>query len=147
MIDKFIKRHHVMTLAVGEPPWCAAVFYAWTGTAFVYASGLETRHARLVLAGDVAANDKSGAEGELGALGTLAAANIVLESKVVGRLQGLQIEGRTRQTDDPAHRRAYIKRFPFAAAMPLELWVLEPTHMKLTDNRLGFGKKLLWNED
>lgn len=147
MIEKFIKKHHVMTLAVGSPPWCAAVFYAWTGTTFVYASGLETRHAQIALAGASNTDGAAGGDGIVGALGTPAAANILLESKVIGRLQGLQIEGSTRRTSDAAHRKAYLKRFPFAVAMQLELWVLEPTHMKLTDNRLGFGKKLIWNKE
>jgi uncharacterized protein YhbP (UPF0306 family) len=40
---------------------------------------------------------------------------------------------------------AYIKRFPYAAVAPLNIWVIEPDFMKLTDNTLGFGKKLIWN--
>ena len=42
-------------------------------------------------------------------------------------------------------RKAYLKRFPYAAIAPLSLWVLKAHTLKHTDNTLGFGKKLLWN--
>jgi uncharacterized protein YhbP (UPF0306 family) len=86
--------------------------------------------------------------GEMTANAHVAAA-IVLETRVVGRLQGLQIEGVVRMAEGDsltAARRAYLKRFPYAAAMEQPLWVLEPTMMKLTDNTLGFGKKLIWRK-
>ena len=38
----------------------------------------------------------------------------------------------------------YIKRFPYTAVADLTLWRLEADFMKLTDNTLGFGKKLIW---
>ncbi len=38
----------------------------------------------------------------------------------------------------------YLKRFPFAAASKLDMWVLEPEYIKFTDNTLGFGIKLIW---
>ena len=71
------------------------------------------------------------------------ALSVVLETRIVGRVQGLQVTGRAERGDDEA-RKCYIKRFPYAAAADLELWMVEPTMMKLTDNTLGFGKKLVW---
>jgi len=41
-------------------------------------------------------------------------------------------------------RKAYLKRFPFALALKLDLWILHIDYIKMTDNRLGFGKKLEW---
>ena len=38
-------------------------------------------------------------------------------------------------------------RFPYAAAMDLEMWAIAPDYLKLTDNRLGFGKKTIWEAD
>jgi uncharacterized protein YhbP (UPF0306 family) len=29
----------------------------------------------------------------------------------------------------------------------LEIWMVAPTMMKLTDNTLGFGKKLIWQSE
>ena len=43
-------------------------------------------------------------------------------------------------------RSAYLRRFPYAVVADLTLWTMRPTSMKFTDNRLGFGKKLLWHE-
>lgn len=41
----------------------------------------------------------------------------------------------------------YLKRFPFAALMDTTLWVLQIDYAKMTDNRLGFGKKLIWERE
>ena len=125
-ITRFIRRHRVMTLVV-EGPWCAAVFYAWVPEreVFVYASDLQTRHA-------------SG--------GPQVAGAITLETRRVGRIRGIQLSGTICRTEEQWARKAYLRRFPFAAATKLELWILTPDHMKFTDNRLGFGKKLIWNK-
>lgn len=130
---KFIKKHHVLTLAtVGSEgmPYVANCFYAYDKerNLFVFTSDTTTRHGS-----EMSANDR-------------VALSIVLETRVVGRVQGLQIVGRAERGDDAA-RICYIKRFPYAAAANLELWMVSPTLMKLTDNTLGFGKKLLWQNE
>lgn len=130
---KFIKKHHVLTLATvnGEGmPYVANCFYAYDTkrNLFVFTSDLATRHGA-----EMAANSS-------------VALSIVLETRIVGRVQGLQATGRALRGDDEA-RKCYIKRFPYAAAADLELWMVEPTMMKLTDNTLGFGKKLVWQSE
>ena len=130
---KFIKKHHVLTLATvnGEGmPYVANCFYAFDTkrNLFVFTSDLTTRHGA-----EMAANSS-------------VALSIVLETRIVGRVQGLQVTGRALRGDDEA-RKCYIKRFPYAAAADLELWMVEPTMMKLTDNTLGFGKKLVWQSE
>lgn len=130
---KFIKKHHVLTLATvnGEGmPYVANCFYAFDTKRnfFVFTSDLATRHGA-----EMAANSS-------------VALSIVLETRIVGRVQGLQVMGRALRGDDEARKR-YIKRFPYAAAADLELWMVEPTMMKLTDNTLGFGKKLVWQSE
>lgn len=127
---KFIKKHHVLTLATvnGEGmPYVANCFYAFDTkrNLFVFTSDLATRHGA-----EMAANSS-------------VALSIVLETRIVGRVQGLQVTGRALRGDDEA-RKCYIKRFPYAAAADLEIWMVAPTLMKLTDNTLGFGKKLVW---
>lgn len=127
---KFIKKHHVLTLATVNSegmPYVANCFYAFDAerNLFVFTSDLATRHGA-----EMAANSS-------------VALSIVLETRIVGRVQGLQVTGRALRGDDEA-RKCYIKRFPYAAAADLELWMVEPTMMKLTDNTLGFGKKLVW---
>ncbi len=127
---KFIKKHHVLTLATVNSegmPYVANCFYAFDTkrNLFVFTSDLATRHGA-----EMAANSS-------------VALSVVLETRIVGRVQGLQVTGRALRGDDEA-RKCYIKRFPYAAAADLELWMVEPTMMKLTDNTLGFGKKLVW---
>ena len=38
----------------------------------------------------------------------------------------------------------YIKAYPYARLMETHLWEMELTFAKMTHNRLGFGKKLIW---
>ena len=135
MIDQriidFIKRHHVLTLATvsneGEP-YCAACFYAYDKerNRLIFTSDDTTRHAQQMLQS------------------AKVAIGITLETRIVGKVQGAQICG-TAQRGDDEDRKIYVKRFPYAAVAPLNLWAVEPTFIKLTDNTLGFGKKLIWN--
>ena len=132
-IVKFIKRHHVLTLATTDEqgmPYVANCFYAYDKerNLFVVTSDTTTRHGgHMELRADVALS-------------------IVLETRIVGRIEGLQVCATAERGDDKA-RSCYIKRFPYAAVAPLSLWMLRPTMMKLTDNTLGFGKKLIWQSE
>ena len=130
-IVKFIKCHHVLTLCTTSDgvPYCAACFYAYDAerNQLVFTSDDHTRHAT-----EMAANPR-------------VACAITLETRIVGKVQGVQICG-TAQPGDEQARRCYIKRFPYAAAAPLRIWVVEPDFIKLTDNTLGFGKKLIWTK-
>ena len=135
MVDKcivdFIKRHHVLTLATvsneGEP-YCAACFYAYDKerNRLIFTSDDTTRHAQEMIQN------------------CNVACGITLETRVVGKVQGIQICGVAMRGDEE-DKRLYIKRFPYAALAPLNLWAIEPTYMKLTDNTLGFGTKLIWS--
>jgi uncharacterized protein YhbP (UPF0306 family) len=130
-IIDFIKRHHVLTLATvsseGEP-YCAACFYAYDKerNRIIFTSDDATRHAQQMLQ-----NSK-------------VAIGITLETRIVGKVQGAQICGTAKRGDDK-DKALYIKRFPYAAVAPLNIWTVEPSFIKLTDNTLGFGKKLIWN--
>jgi uncharacterized protein YhbP (UPF0306 family) len=135
-IAGFIRGHHVMTLACngGGQVWCANLFYSYIpeDNIFVFTTAEDTRHGEMMASG-----------------GGGVAASVVLETWRVGRLRGLQLQGTAWRPEGEMLSRAkssYIKRFPYALAADLTLWVLRPTMMKLTDNRLGFGKKLLWSE-
>lgn len=130
-IVDFIKRHHVLTLATvsGEgEPYCAACFYAYDKerNRLIFTSDDTTRHAQQML------------ENKRVAVG------ITLETRIVGKVQGVQICGIAERGDEEDRKR-YIKRFPYAAAAPLNIWAVVPTFIKFTDNTLGFGKKLIWN--
>ena len=130
-IVKFIKRHHVLTLCTASEgvPYCAACFYAYDAerNLLVFTSDSHTRHAT-----EMAANQR-------------VACAITLETRIVGKVQGVQICGTARVGDEQA-RKCNIKRFPYTAAAPLQIWSVEPDFIKLTDNTLGFGKKLIWTK-
>lgn len=133
-IVKFIKKHHVLTLATlscgGVQPYVANCFYSYDAdrNLFIFTSDTTTRH---------------GQEMEQN---PLVALSVVRETRIVGAIEGLQVTGRVERGDDAA-KRCYVKRFPYAAVAPLTLWMVHPQMMKLTDNKLGFGKKLIWQSE
>ncbi len=129
-IVKFIKKHHVLTLATSSDnmPYCANAFYAYDAPSnrIIFTSDMSTLHAK-----QMQANPN-------------VAVSIVWETKLVGKVQGVQILGIAHRATDE-DKSCYIKRFPYAAVAELTLWAIEPQMIKLTDNTLGFGKKLIWN--
>ncbi len=135
-ITRFIKKHHVMTLATiggrdGGMSWTAHCFYAYLPDeqAIVFTTDPVTRHGREMLASP------------------MVSAGIVLETKVIGKIRGVQLTGRAEPVDEGVamkYRSAYLKRFPFAVVVKLDLWVLKMDYVKMTDNRMGFGRKVEW---
>lgn len=132
-IITFLKKHHVMTLStcVDQQPWCANCFYAFYAEkmSLIFTSDFETRHIK-----EAMQNGK-------------VAGNVVLETSVVGKIQGIQFMGVLFQPEGEGANQVnsiYLKRFPFAVLMNTTLWELRIDYAKMTDNRLGFGKKLIW---
>jgi uncharacterized protein YhbP (UPF0306 family) len=133
---EFIGEHHILTLAVvrDNEPWCATCYYAYLPDTnqFVFTSDPQTRHIS-----DMAETNHFRVAG-----------TIALETRLVGKIRGIQFSGTVIQPDNETlkqARKTYLRRFPVARLMPaLHLWYLVPDMMKLTDNRLGFGKKLFW---
>lgn len=132
-IGKFLKKHHVLTVCstIDDEPWCAHCYYVYLEdeNAFVFTSDRETRHGREFL------------------LNNLVAGGVALETRIVGRIQGVQFQGRILELEGESLKRAekaYLRRFPIATLMETHLWLLELTYLKFTDNTLGFGKKLVW---
>jgi uncharacterized protein len=135
-IIRFLRRHHVLTIAttVDNESWCANCFYVYLRdeNAFVFTTDPETRHGQEFLKNPVVAG------------------SVVLETRIIGKIRGIQFQG---LISEPAGtlletaERAYLKRFPVAMLMETHLWIVRLTTIKMTDNRLGFGKKLLWKAD
>ena len=135
-ILKFIDEHHVLSLAISREnqPYCASCYYAYIPKTnrFLFTSDHDTRHIRDVIEGN----------------NYRAAGTIALETRMVGKIRGIQFTGLLEElSGEPLKecRAAYLKAFPFARLIPLHLWSLTPDFIKMTDNRLGFGKKLVWN--
>lgn len=134
-IVDFLSEHHVATLATIRrdcTPFCCNIFYAYDSEkhTFIFSSDSATAHVS-----HFTINDR-------------VAASVVVESKTIGRLQGSQLTGRIIKPEGQIlteARKHYLKRFPFAIAMPIELWIMTIETVKHTDNKLGFGKKLMWD--
>jgi len=135
MVD-FIRDHHVMTVATAGDsgkPWVASCFYAYVERHnwFVFTTDDDTRHGQ-----------------EMTARPEIAVC-IALETKITGQIRGVQMTGRALKCDHTNHfraSRAFLGRFPIAALRKTTLWIFEPDQIKMTDNRLGFGVKLVWEK-
>ncbi|HRS18505.1 MAG TPA: pyridoxamine 5'-phosphate oxidase family protein [Bacteroidales bacterium] len=132
-IYEFIHEHHVLTLATvnNSIPWCCNCFYVYNSAnnSFIFSSDLTTRHASEMLQN------------------TVVAGSIVLETEVIGKIQGLQFSGQVALLEKSklTHaKKLYLQRFPYAILKKTTLWECVITYAKLTDNRLGFGTKLIW---
>ena len=132
-IVKFFRKHHVLTLATAKEniPWCANCFYVYDDqeNKLIFTSDETTRH----IAEALFQNQVSG--------------SVVLETKIPGKIQGIQFSGIISKPDEASLksvRKKYLKRFPYARLMETTLWTVRLTHIKMTDNRLGFGTKLIW---
>jgi len=129
-IASFLAKHHVMSLATSDSSELSAcnLFYAYDEAkiSFVVASSDDTEHIK-----NISKNP-------------LVAGTVVLETRTVGKIQGVQFRGRFLETYDEDLKRLYFKTFPYALAMNPKLWQIKVDYFKLTDNTLGFGKKIIW---
>ncbi|MCX6270143.1 MAG: pyridoxamine 5'-phosphate oxidase family protein [Bacteroidetes bacterium] len=135
-IIKFINKHHLFTLATvfEGKPWTSSCFYVYERelNLFVFTSDPETNHGKHMLEQ------------------RFVAGNIALETRVIGKIKGIQFTGCSRLLKEDelrAGRSAYMKRFPISIIMDTIFWGLEPEMIKMTDNKLGFGRKLYWHKD
>ena len=134
-ISEFINEHHVLTLAtcLNDQPWSSNCFYAYIEeeNMFVITSDMETRHIS-----EITQNNKI-------------SGSIVLETSIIGKIQGIQFSGIIYKPNVDMIKianKAYLLKFPFAMLMKTVLWIVEPDFIKMTDNRLGFGKKIIWTK-
>ncbi|MBK7712265.1 MAG: hypothetical protein IPJ37_15860 [Bacteroidales bacterium] len=130
---RFFRKHHALTIAttVENEPWCANCFYVYMEeeNALVFTSDAETRHGKEFVRNNIVAG------------------SVVLETMIVGKIRGIQFQGIISEPEGDLiskTRTAYLKRFPIAALMDTRLWIVKLTLIKMTDNRMGFGKKLIW---
>lgn len=135
-IIDFINEHHVLILATSknDQSYCANCFYEYLEeeNTLIFTSDKDTRHVQDAIEN----NSVSG--------------SIVLETKTVGKIQGIQFIGIMEEAKGDLlkkAKKAYLTRFPYAILKQTTLWVLELNYIKMTDNRLGFGKKLIWEKE
>jgi len=134
-IFDFINEHHLLTLATskGNIPYCCNVFYVYdvANNQLIFSTDTKTKHAQ-----DFTLNPN-------------VAGSIALETKEVAKIQGVQLLGAIQElkgNDLKAATKQYLKEFPYAKKMKLYLWEMKLTFIKMTHNKLGFGKKLIWEK-
>jgi uncharacterized protein YhbP (UPF0306 family) len=135
-ITGFIQEHHVFTLATCEDnkPYTSSCFYVYLDdlNLFVFTSDPSTRHIQQAV------------------LQSHVAGAVALETTMIGLIQGIQFTGTLRELKDEEldlAQKAYLKKFPVARLMETHLWGINPDFIKMTHNRLGFGKKLIWPDE
>ena len=128
-VVSFIEQHHVMSLATtfaSELSVCSLFYVFDVATlSFVVASAESTQHIAHILQNNSVAG------------------NIVLETKKIGEIKGLQFQGNFLHNPSLRLKASYFKRFPYAVAMNPTLWQIKLCSVKLTDNSLGFAKKII----
>ena len=127
--DEFLGRMKLLSLGVlrNNLPYCCSAFYAYDAQnkELIISSSSDTQHIKAIFSNRHVA-------------GTIA-----LDTKFVARIKGIQFTGQIRSADERAAM-LYLKRFPFARAMETDFFTIRIDWMKMTDNTLTFGKKLIW---
>ena len=134
-IIHFLNEHHLLTLATSQnnKPYCCNLFYVYdqVSNQLIFSTETKTKHAQ-----DFITN-------------TNVAGSVALETKNVSKIQGVQLLGTIEELKGERLKIAkeqYIKAFSYAANMELHLWVMPLNFIKMTHNKLGFGKKLIWEK-
>lgn len=131
-IALFINKHHVLSLATSEAQNLSvcSLFYTYSKetNSFIVASSDETTHIQHTKKNNTIAG------------------NILLETTTIGKIQGVQFRGKFLSLDDADLKALYFKQFPHAVLMQPKLWQIKVEYFKMTDNTLGFGKKIIWQE-
>jgi uncharacterized protein YhbP (UPF0306 family) len=132
-IATYLKESKVLTLAtsVDNEPYCAACFYAYDKVShlLIFSSDNHTKH--IV---DAISN-------------TRVAGTINTEVTTIVKIQGIQFTGdfiNPSAEEAKGLQATYYEKFPFARAKPAPIWGIRLNYIKMTDNTLGFGKKLEW---
>ncbi|AKC31841.1 YhbP family protein [Candidatus Pantoea carbekii] len=131
---EYLKKQHVLSLCAtnGKDLWCANCFYVFneTDTSFLLMTEVKTRHSQLMLQNSQVAG------------------TVNCQQKTILLIKGIQYSGQIVLLNDKRKwqaQRAYQKRFPIAKKVSTALWEIIIDEMKMTNNMLGFGKKIIWH--
>lgn len=131
-IADFIRDNKIATLCCSEKdtPYCFHCFYAFDEERHIifFKSSAETLHSRILR------NNPS------------ISGSILPEKVELLALKGIQFSGTIlREVPSGLNPSSiYHKRFPVALAKPGEVWAIQLSKVKMTDNSHIFGQKLEW---
>ena len=136
-IINFLQHQQVATICCVDEenhPYCFSCFFAFDKELklLYFKSKPETKHGQLLLENSVVSGtiqpDK---------LNRLAIKGIQFSGRVINKENGLLARAAT----------VYHAKYPFALAVAGDMWVIEVGFVKMTDNTLNFGKKIVWQRE
>jgi uncharacterized protein len=136
-ISEFIKKlgtANICCVDADNHPYCFSCYYTYDANKHLlyYKSSAGTHHGILL-------QEKP-----------LIAGTILPEKQEVMNIKGIQFTGLVL---DRKHvlatdaTRLYHIQYPFALAMPGDIYTIRLDKIKMTDNSLGFGKKISWDRE
>lgn len=134
-ITKFLSKHHLLTLATSSDnePYCCSLFYAFLESheMLIFMSQDSTKHIH-----HIKYNNKI--------------AGTIAPETTIAKVKGIQLTGTVEALDGQLlalAKSTYQKKFPMAKLMDGIIYGIELNYIKMTDNTLGFGKKIIWTKE
>ena len=135
-ISSFIKEQGVLTICTSNNniPYSATCFYSFLKEKnyLVFKSSPQSKH----ITDGLLNNNVSG--------------TIIADSSNIAQIKGIQFQGKfiqpTLLTLSQA-KKNYTLKYPFSVVIKGGLWIVELEFVKMTDNTLGFGKKISWEKE
>ena len=135
-INSFLKENSLFSFStsINNIPYCASCFYTYSSEEkyLVFKSKSTTKHIINALSNNSVAG------------------TILSKSSTLGEIKGIQFNGTFIEPTNTLLsnlKKIYYKQFPFALPMSGDIWAIEITSIKMTDNTLGIGKKILWQRE
>ena len=136
-IFRFIEKQKCATVCCVDEqsnPYCFSCFYGFNSKEglLYFKSSPTSRHSEIILKNPVVA-------------GTIMPdrLNLLL-------VKGVQFEGIVLEKYQFIAKQAstfFHKQNPLAITIPGEIWTIQLTNIKMTDNSMGFGKKIYWRRE
>ena len=132
-ITEFINSNKTATVCCtdGSKPYCFSIFYSVLADegCLVFKSAENTTHMQ-ILAGN-----------------NLVAGTVIASEISMAKVEGIQFEGQIIDTNTKGNKaaRSYYLRYPFAVAMPGNIWVIEINSIKYTRTTNGIPHKKKWH--
>ncbi len=134
-IWSFLNDQIILNIAtsVNDEPYCASCFYVFDEQhkLLLFKSKKDTRHIKEALQQNNVA-------------GTVLPIYQKLETIMGIQFQGTLIFPATKILS--SIKAKYYSKYPYARVVTGDFWIIELNYIKMTDNQLGFGKKLLWHK-
>ena len=134
-IISFLKQNTNLTIATSgnNIPYCANCFFAYVeeNNILIFKSKRETMHIKQALVN----NNVAG--------------SITPDKLDSTKIQGIQFQGIFIEPKNELLellKKVYYKKYPFAFTFAGDIWAIDITYIKMTDNTLGFGKKIEWKK-